>query len=108
MNGPHQLTALSISLGVPNNRVGYYTLHDSALTVRYVGRSDTDLRRRLLEHLEDDYTYFSFSFAATPQEAFHGECAEYHRNYYNPLDNEMHPDKPDALLYCPCPVCGAQ
>ncbi len=77
----------------------------------YVGRSDTDLQRRLLEHFYYDnpvYDEFKFEYADDVEDAYNHECEDYHsfKNLQLILDNEIHPDKPDYMEYLPCPVSG--
>ena len=77
-------------------------------TIHYVGRSDTDLNRRLKEHIDDPYDHFMFSYAADAVEAYEKECVNYHdfTDSGNQLDNENHPDKPDGRSDLRCPRCG--
>lgn len=72
--------------------------------ITYVGRSDTNLRERLLQHLHDAFTYTSFYWmkASSEKEAFEQECRDYH--HYKPIDNKYHPDRPEGTSY-PCPCC---
>ncbi|MBF6547613.1 GIY-YIG nuclease family protein [Nocardia brasiliensis] len=85
---------------IPNGLIGTYTLfrrHGAC----YVGRSDTNLRRRLLEHCTAARGYyFSYNVHRTPAQAFSMECCLYHA--LRPLDNVLHPDVPDhASMQCP-------
>lgn len=82
--------------------------------VRYVGRSDNDLKVEILAQMKDDdknqLTHFKFSHAAnTPLRAYGKECENYHDFGGNDaLINQIHParvagyDK-DALS---CPITG--
>ncbi len=71
----------------------------------YVGRSDTDLRSRILASAAHHWgiRWFSFQDAPSPLEAFDLECGYYHT--LRPTDNLMHPDAP-AGTDIACPVCG--
>ena len=79
----------------------------------YVGRSDTDLQRRLLKHLYYDnpaYDEFEFECSNSVKDAYNQECRDYHyfknQNSGFILDNRNHPDTPDGMeLYCPVPGC---
>ena len=72
--------------------------------VQYVGRSDTDVARRLKEHVNEGYSHFKFSYASSRRAAFIKECQNYHD--FNPSDNDIHPRRPDdANWRCPNPDC---
>ena len=91
--------------------IGNYALgsksNNGSFIVHYVGRSDTDLKQRLIQHLSDKnpYPFFKFSIAANIKEAYLKECKNYHdfgaEEY---LENEIHPAKPDGLKIS-CPYC---
>ncbi|MBI2861944.1 MAG: hypothetical protein HYX89_03895 [Chloroflexi bacterium] len=101
MIGKFTLTADDVRRLVTRTSPGVYILsHDTV--ARYVGRSDTDVRQRLLDHI-GTYRYFWFEYAVSDREAFYGECQLYHR--YNPPDNGVHPAVPPGTHYL-CPVCG--
>ncbi|MDW4909425.1 hypothetical protein RB628_29810 [Streptomyces sp. ADMS] len=71
---------------------------------QYVGRSDTDVRRRLLRHCSDRRgDYFTYDVHNTPANAFDMECALFHLLSPN-LSNRIHPDRPD-LLEASCVFC---
>ena len=71
---------------------------------RYVGRSDTSLRERLMDH-KGQYSVFFVRYADTPDEAFRFECEFYHR-YIDTIENKIHPDRPDVSSAV-CPICGS-
>lgn len=72
--------------------------------MRYVGRSDTSVKRRLLDHArEDDYDYFFVEHKKMPIDAFVRECNLYHR-HVNTVENEAHPNRPRGYRG-PCPRC---
>ncbi|MGW7314629.1 GIY-YIG nuclease family protein [Streptomyces sp. NPDC054865] len=84
--------------------VGSYVLYTSMGLPRYVGRSDTDIRRRLLRHCTDQRgAYFTYDVHNNAVSAFDMECALFHA--LSPqLTNRIHPDRPDfhetACVFC--------
>lgn len=107
MNGAYNLDNETIDNQVKNNRIGNYALgyYDKKNTfiVKYVGRSDTDLNRRLKEHVRDkfDQPLFKYSYATTVEEAYKKECKNYH-DFKGGLLNDEHPKLPKGkkCLYC--------
>ena len=106
----HILNSESIAQNVARKLIGNYCLgnySDESFIVRYVGRSDTCLQRRLKEQAAKQ-RWEAFVFRPTNQksdpitEAFNIECREYH--LLKPEDNLMHPDKPSGLHHS-CPYC---
>lgn len=87
--------------------VGFYrlgTVCNGTFERRYIGRSDTGLRRRLLEHAVDGrHTHFQAEPTETIYEAFRRECAAWHRAN-GELENVVHPAAPKFLGYT-CPYC---
>ena len=117
MLGPFALTDNEVNKRVPENVMGNYAfLQKKWLTdkylVRYVGRSDSDLKKEIKQQMKTDCakgcTHFKFSIASTKKEAFEKECRNYHdfggRDH---LHNENHPDKPDGTKY-KCSVEGCE
>lgn len=53
------------------------------------------------------YTHFEFSYSASAESAFAGECCAYHDfgGSYGSLDNPCHPAPPEGAPW-PCPVDG--
>ena len=92
---------------VGNYALGYKSINGSFI-VHYVGRSDTDLKQRLIQHLDDKkrYPFFKYRIASSIKEAYLRECKNYHdfggENY---LENEIHPAKPEGTKEV-CPYCG--
>lgn len=81
---------------VPPDQVGSYILYQAGNPL-YVGRSDTDLCRRLLEHAGSGMgEYFRYDVHPTRSHAFRAECSLYHA-LDGPLANRIHPDTPDYL-----------
>ena len=106
----HILERSSIIENIAHKKIGNYWLGDltpdGSLFVRYVGRSDTCLRRRLQEHsIKGIYEAFVFRESETIKEAFDIECREWHMfKTLGQLDNSIHPDSPSRLPY-KCPYC---
>lgn len=88
-----------IHLNVGEGKIGTYIIgmpHDRGIYKPvYVGRSDTDLRKRLEDHL-GEYIYFSFKYFNTAKEAYEVEKAYYDR-FKDQLDNKIEPAKPHSL-----------
>ena len=92
--------------------IGNYALglktNNGSFMVKYVGRSDTNLKQRLIQHLSDEkkYPFFKYHVAQTIKEAYLWECKNFHdfggEEY---LDNKVHPAKPEGLKDT-CPYCG--
>ena len=108
----HILNRDIITQNVARKLIGNYWLgdfsSDESFIVRYIGRSDTCLYRRLKEQAAKQ-KWEAFVFRPTDQksgsitEAFNIECREYH--LLNPVDNMMHPDKPSGLHHT-CAYCN--
>ncbi len=116
MAGPYELDAYGVGEALYGTGVspGVYVLARrgfSGLEPLYVGRSDSNLHGRLVDHMigTDDspelrsaspkvYWYEGFPIAMY---AFERECLLYHTGTF-PL-NRIHPAKPDE--YSRCPVC---
>ena len=65
MKGPFLLTRSIINEKVDQDRVGNYALGYSdgnTFCVQYVGRSDTDVKARLEQHVPEKYSRFMFSY----------------------------------------------
>lgn len=106
MEGSFLFTSEDIDKQVTRKSPGNYALsysNDGTFSVNYVGRSDTDLNRRLKEHLGSGYKRFKYSYASTPEEAFDKECRNYHD--FTPRDNGNHPDRPRGATWR-CPQCS--
>ncbi len=107
MQGPFLLTRSIINEKVDQDRVGNYALGYSdgnTFCVQYVGRSDTDVKARLEQHVPEKYSRFMFSYATTQKAAFEKECRNYHDFIkIQKLDNKNHPDRPARSSWkCPC------
>lgn len=106
MAGPYRLTEENVKdpNQVWDGHPGVYLLRNSRKgPPRYVGRSDTDIERRLLKRArEGEYKYFSVEHKETPLEAWEREANLYHY-YKGKLDNEVHPKPPEGYS---CPRCS--
>ncbi len=100
----YRLTEENVRLLIPKGKTGVYKLgelEESNFLVHYVGRSDTDLQRRLLRHaLNNRNTFFSFNITGSAKTAFLRECMNFHS--FNDLTNAIHPA---SIGNMHCPVC---
>lgn len=98
------LTPWLIRAMLPTDTIGTYTLWSGATPV-YIGRSDTCLRRRLLEHsTRRPYgTRFTFDVSRTPQDAFAMECSLFHA-LGDTTSNIEHPPRANRADPA-CPFC---
>ena len=104
--GPNNLSSEIIDEKIKDNSKGAYILSRGGNAAHYVGRSDTNLKTRLKQHMTDNskkYTQFWFTLVTSPLEAYYLECEWYHK--YNPTDNENHPAVPPGAAW-KCPVSG--
>ncbi len=103
----YKLTPWLIRMIIPSQLIGTYTLYlNDSLGCRpvYTGRSDTDLRRRLISHPLMGYaTHFEYNTYDCPEKAFIVECAQYHLSKGIYL-NKIHPAIPNGSLIS-CPFC---
>lgn len=112
MSGPYVFVDTEMQAEVRDDKIGNYALgyenDNGSFLVKYVGRSDTDLRRRLIEHYNnrETYEFFKFKYAKSVEDTFIEECRNYHDfGESKSLDNERHPDRPDGKKYLTCPYC---
>ncbi len=110
LDGPYNYDKAVISEVIPDNAIGNYILGDSNedgdLLVKYIGRSDSNLKARI-GHDIGKYKQFYYSVAETPREAYDQECLMWHlyggeEGY---LDNDIHPDKPTGDPSAECFLC---
>ncbi len=107
MKGPYNLDKATVEKVLGNDQIGNYALveknNKGDVFVRYVGRSDDCIKKRLLYWVKNSQRQlFKYSYAESIKEAFDKECKNYHD--FNPADNDIHPDKPEGKNY-KCPVC---
>ena len=78
---------------IPRNKKGIYYLGeriDKKFRVLYVGRSETCLRARLMQHAKKgDYPFFSFKLLNSSRSTHTNESIEYHS--FSNLNNKVHP-----------------
>ena len=107
MQDPHKLDKDTVDKQVMSTSAGNYALgekdKDEVFKVYYVGRSDSDLNKRLKSWIgKTRRPYFKFSYATSPKAAFEKECENYHD--FDPPDNDIHPDRPNNSDW-KCPRC---
>ncbi len=106
MGEPFPLNEGEVSARVASAMIGNYALGyiggDGGFFPQYAGRSDHDVKGRLLEWQKDgSYAAFKFSYAATVREAFEKECRNFHD--FSNMDNEVHPARPQGMDWeCQC------
>ena len=109
LKGPYSLDYETIDREVTRTSPGAYVLgrvKDNVFYIAYVGRSDTDINRRLKEWVGKKYTHFKFDYFGSPKAAFEKECHLWH-DWGGPegkLDNEKHPERPEGTNW-KCPRC---
>lgn len=108
MEGPFSLDSDTVTEKVTKTSAGNYALgrknDEGTFLVGYVGRSDSDVKDRLLHWADNsNRPLFKFSYASSPKAAFEKECQNYHD--FEPPGNDIHPDKPNGTNR-KCPVCG--
>lgn len=108
MHGPLELSIEKIDNTIKARSPGNYALgyiKDHSFMIEYVGRSDKDLRGRLINWV-GKYAFFKWSYAISEKAAYLKECRNYHDFIGNAdLDNQLHPAKLDGKDW-KCPVCG--
>lgn len=108
MGNSFRLDTTNIINNVPET-LGAYVLgfqKPDTFIVSYVGRSDINLRDRLLKHIGERYTDFKFQCLTSKEETFYKECNLYHDfGESKLLDNKEHPDRPGGTNY-QCPRCN--
>ena len=90
------------------SQIGNYALghlRNNEFVPKYVGRSDSNLNRRLKGHVGEKYKRFKFSYASSKLAAWKKECSNYH-DWIDQLDNEIHPARPVGVskVSNPCPA----
>lgn len=108
MSDCYLLSRESVERFVRPGTPGNYILYDVSQSIRYVGRSDTDLQQRLFDHVnEKPYQYYKCWPASSPEEAYYKECEQYHQHLGSgKLLNKYHPATPDGTeLRCPIFWC---
>ncbi len=99
-----RLSPWLIRAAIPARLIGTYVLYRQRSPV-YIGRSDTDLRRRLLEHSAHPRgDYFTYDIHPSPSQAFEVECSLFHA-LRSELSNVLHPHRPHHRAEV-CPFCA--
>jgi hypothetical protein len=105
--GPHPLTEAGVKAAVAFKSPGAYALGkmgaDGVFYIDYVGRSDEDVFKRLLDHTPEYYPQFFFGYYSDAQAAHAKECWLFHT--FKPPKNINHPAKPKNSRLS-CPECG--
>lgn len=104
LTGPFALTDAEINQNVTRVSAGAYALGpiDNAGTfyVHRIGRSDTDLNKRLHDYV-GQYACFKADYFPSAKAAFEKECHLFHD--FKPVNNTLHPDRPKGSNWmCPC------
>lgn len=106
LNGPHELTYDTVDSLMEKPFPGVFALgyrgQGSVFYVNFVGRSDDDLRARLLQLIGSD-SLFKFERSATAEDAFRAECELFHS--LRPPGNRVHPGRPARTSWA-CPRCA--
>ena len=107
---PYRFTPDVIRQIIPEGCIGVYALGDieeGHFAIKYVGRSDRSLRRRLLTHnLLYEFSYFIFMTVSSTREGFELESRWWHdcKLAHLPVENRIHPDAPSGQKL-QCPYC---
>lgn len=104
LSGLFALTDEKIDALVTKTSPGVYVLDKTSsgsFTNSYVGRSDTDLNKRLHDWV-GKYKYCKAQYCNSAKAAFEGECELYHS--LSPTDNVNHPARPTGSSWV-CPRC---
>lgn len=122
MYGPFRLNNEEVDKRVRENKIGNYAYGyigykkgKRTFIVRYVGRSDNDLRQEIktryktdAKFTDNDCLYFKFSYAENKKEAYEKECRNYHDfGGSECLYNDIHPARPAGKQYS-CPIKGCE
>lgn len=104
----YKLSPWIIRILIPSGTIGTYILYEinneSICLPVYIGRSDIDLRNRLMQHaLNYRAHFFEFMIQSSPENAYIVECSLYHA-LGNNIRNIIHPDKPNGIEIL-CPFC---
>ncbi len=107
LHGEYVLNENSINNNVTRISPGAYALgriEGNTFYIAYVGRSDSDIKSRLKDHI-GNYSYFKYDYFSTAKLAFDKECELYHDFGSSvSLDNKIHPDRPKNSNW-ECPRC---
>jgi hypothetical protein len=106
LEGPYRLNFDGVSAIRNGSSPGVIALGyigpDAAFYINFVGRSDHDVKSRLLELIGSD-SMFKLGLTASPEEAFRRECELFHS--FRPPANRVHPGRPSNTSWV-CPRCS--
>lgn len=106
----HTLTPDGVRQHTTHRSSGFYrigSVYDGDFFMAYFGRSDRDLRQRLMSHARNGtYDFFQVQETETVRRAFELECREFHLTSMA-TDNKYHPAAPDHSNY-ECPYCALE
>ena len=110
LRGSYRLEKWTIDHQVTRTSPGAYALgrtRNDVFEISYVGRSDDDVRGRLLQWI-GSYAEFKYEYYPSAKAAFEKECHLWHDfgGDLNKLDNERHPARPAGTTW-QCPRCDA-
>jgi hypothetical protein len=111
MRGPYDLNPTKIDevvkARVPGVFATGYTKETGAFVVRYIGRSDSDVRSELRAQESDQTARFKWVESASAHSAYEAQCRLYHDfGGSDALENEDHPNRPAGTSWR-CPVCNS-
>jgi len=105
LSGPYPLAFDAIEAAVVRKSAGVFALGHAdpsgRFCVNHIGRSDADVRTRLLDYIGSDQL-FKFGYFPTSRAAFERECELFHD--IGPPRNRVHPDRPKGTTW-ECPRC---
>ena len=105
LQGPYPLSFDAIDAAVRSKSAGVYALgHADAqgrFCINHVGRSDSDLRSRLLDCIGSE-RLFKYGYLPSSQAAFRKECELFHD--VQPPRLLVHPGRPKGTTW-ECPRC---
>lgn len=107
LQGPFRLSFDGVDAEVKQKSPGVFALGyedpQGRFCINHVGRSDSDIRGRLLDTIGSS-TLFKYGYSASAQTAFEKECQLFHD--IAPPGNRVHPARPKGATWrCPrCPM----
>jgi hypothetical protein len=85
------------------DKPGVYILYDTKSgPPKYVGRADTKLYKRMLQH-KYEFKYYKHKPCKNDKEAYYWECVYFHK-YEKAIENVVHPAHLPGTRLC-CPIC---
>lgn len=106
LDGPYRLTYDAICAALPEATPGVFALgyngRGDVFYINYVGRSDSDVRKSLLDLIGSDLA-FKYGLSSSAEEAFIRECELFHA--LRPPGNRVHPVRAASTNWA-CPSCS--